>query len=378
MKMRRKTRFVCVSDTHAYTPSEAGFKLPAGDVLIHAGDLTNHGSAAELRKTMSWIATADFEVKIIICGNHDITLDPGFYAEHGSSFHGQHLEDTQKCLEIITQASPSIVYLRHQSALIRLTRPNGPNTIFKVFGSPYSQSPGIWAYGYESSDANALWNSIPLDTDITVTHTPPYSHCDSRVEGISVGCTALRGALSKVRPSLAVCGHVHESRGSERVRWYSSQGSSSPTVDVQEHKDPVMLPAPGSKKQSLVDLTGKKAPKINNNYFAGNNLRAPASQLFRSSQKALLLPSFEWPPEGFQGSEADQSTSSFRPLCLEEGHTENEDGSNPRRRETCIVNAAIVATSWPHRGGKRFHAPIVVDLELPVWKEEKGGNEPHG
>ena len=66
--MRRRTRFVCVSDTHAYTPSEAGFKLPAGDVLIHAGDLTNHGSSAELRKTMSWIATAEFEVKIIICG----------------------------------------------------------------------------------------------------------------------------------------------------------------------------------------------------------------------------------------------------------------------------------------------------------------------
>ncbi|GKZ90377.1 hypothetical protein AnigIFM63604_010116 [Aspergillus niger] len=378
MKLRRKTRFVCVSDTHAYTPSEAGFKLPAGDVLIHAGDLTNHGSAAELRKTMSWIATADFEVKIIICGNHDITLDPGFYAEHGSSFHGQHLEDTQKCLEIVTQASPSIVYLRHQSALIRLTRPNGPKTIFKVFGSPYSQSSGTWAYGYESSNAGALWNSIPLDTDITVTHTPPNSHCDSRVEGISVGCTALRGALSKVRPSLAICGHVHESRGSERVRWYTSQASSSQTVDVQGHKDPVILPPPGSKKQSLVDLTGKKAPTLDNNQFAGNNLRAPVSQLFQSSQHALLLPSSGWPSDGFQGSEADQSTSSSVPLCLYERHTGNEDGPCLRRRETCIVNAAIVATSWPHRGGKRFHAPLVVDLELPVWEEENGGTEPHG
>lgn len=68
--MRRKTRFVCVSDTHAYTPSEAGFKLPAGDVLIHAGDLTNHGSMAELRKTMEWISAADFEVKIVICGQY--------------------------------------------------------------------------------------------------------------------------------------------------------------------------------------------------------------------------------------------------------------------------------------------------------------------
>lgn len=66
--MRRKTRFVCVSDTHGYAPSEAGFKLPAGDVLIHAGDLTNKGSSSELYKTMGWISKADFEVKIVVAG----------------------------------------------------------------------------------------------------------------------------------------------------------------------------------------------------------------------------------------------------------------------------------------------------------------------
>lgn len=66
--MHRKTRLVCVSDTHAYTPSEAGFRLPAGDVLIHAGDLTNQGSLSELRRTIAWIAKAPYEVKIIIAG----------------------------------------------------------------------------------------------------------------------------------------------------------------------------------------------------------------------------------------------------------------------------------------------------------------------
>lgn len=66
--MRRKTRFVCVSDTHGYTPSEAGFKLPAGDVLIHAGDLTNNGSMSELRRTIDWISKADYEIKIIVAG----------------------------------------------------------------------------------------------------------------------------------------------------------------------------------------------------------------------------------------------------------------------------------------------------------------------
>lgn len=66
--MRRKTRFVCVSDTHGYTPSEAGFRLPVGDVLIHAGDLTNTGSKSELLRTIEWISKADYEVKIIVAG----------------------------------------------------------------------------------------------------------------------------------------------------------------------------------------------------------------------------------------------------------------------------------------------------------------------
>lgn len=39
----RRTRFVLISDTHKCTPA-----LPPGDVLIHAGDLTNQGSFSEV------------------------------------------------------------------------------------------------------------------------------------------------------------------------------------------------------------------------------------------------------------------------------------------------------------------------------------------
>lgn len=39
----RRTRFVCVADTH-----NRPVKLPKGDVLIHAGDLTNQGSYSEV------------------------------------------------------------------------------------------------------------------------------------------------------------------------------------------------------------------------------------------------------------------------------------------------------------------------------------------
>lgn len=60
----RKTRIVCVSDTHNQTP-----KLPRGDVLIHAGDLTNQGSYSELKKAVEWIEKQDFEAKIVVAGN---------------------------------------------------------------------------------------------------------------------------------------------------------------------------------------------------------------------------------------------------------------------------------------------------------------------
>ncbi len=63
----RKTRFVCVSDTHNATPN-GSFKLPKGDVLIHAGDMTNQGTLSELKKTIKWIEEADFEAKIVIAG----------------------------------------------------------------------------------------------------------------------------------------------------------------------------------------------------------------------------------------------------------------------------------------------------------------------
>ena len=59
----RKTRFVCVSDTHNQTP-----KLPRGDVLVHPGDLTNQGTYGELKRAVEWLEGTDFEAKIVIAG----------------------------------------------------------------------------------------------------------------------------------------------------------------------------------------------------------------------------------------------------------------------------------------------------------------------
>jgi hypothetical protein len=44
------TRFICISDTHCNT-----FKVPEGDVLLHAGDLTHTGRFKQMKPTVSWL-----------------------------------------------------------------------------------------------------------------------------------------------------------------------------------------------------------------------------------------------------------------------------------------------------------------------------------
>jgi 3',5'-cyclic AMP phosphodiesterase CpdA len=63
----KKVRIVCISDTHNKAPGE-GYTLPKGDVLIHAGDLSNQGSYHELKRAADWLEKADFAVKIVVAG----------------------------------------------------------------------------------------------------------------------------------------------------------------------------------------------------------------------------------------------------------------------------------------------------------------------
>ncbi|KAF2114479.1 ser/Thr protein phosphatase [Lophiotrema nucula] len=242
----RKTRFVLISDTHNQTP-----KLPKGDVLIHAGDLTNQGSYSELKKTVQWLEKTDFEAKIVIAGNHDTTLDEPFYHKNCASFKWPKPQDPQACRSLLTE-STSITYLENQAATMFLNSSSGPQTCFKVFGSPSTPNNRNWAFKYQGhEEASKLWNTIPSDTDIVITHTPPKGHCDGDGKDGRFGCDVLLQALHRVRPMLAVCGHIHEARGVERLHWNLDSPDDEGLVEgVDIWKDPGM----GNNKQSLRDV----------------------------------------------------------------------------------------------------------------------------
>lgn len=193
-----------------------------------------------------------------------------------------------------------------------------------------------------------------------------------------VGCDALRSALSFIRPHLVICGHVHEGRGYERVRWRGELTSAETETETQAKYASVdcithgILPPVGSKKQSLVDLTGKRGPRLDNEGFSHLGQRQhdlpPVTRAMSTaspwSGSRAGVPEKASPRNlrnTYPSLGAGRPNSSIRGF---------DYALQSLRKESCIVNAAVVATSWPHQGGKRFNSPIIVDLELPVWQDE--------
>jgi predicted phosphodiesterase len=67
------TRVMVISDTHEH--SLDGTTMPQVDVLIHTGDLTNFGELDSLRESVKMMGTIEAELRLVIAGNHDVSLD---------------------------------------------------------------------------------------------------------------------------------------------------------------------------------------------------------------------------------------------------------------------------------------------------------------
>ena len=396
--LTRKTRIVCISDTHNSSPKDGAWKLPQGDVLIHAGDFTNQGTFSEIQKFVQWIENVGFEAKIVIAGmftlsfysalltflatsagNHDVTLDQHFYAEHGQKFHNQHTQDATACHALLTNSS-SIIYLNHSSAHVRLTSLSGPRTQFNVFGSPHIPSRGLWAFGCDNeADAERMWKEIPQETDVVVTHTPPKGFCDNSPKwGDEAGCPKLRNALGKIRPCMAICGHVHEGRGVVRVRWNGINGETA----QQQQVDNLV----GNKKQCLVDLTGKTHAKLDNVGWHGARSapwvatpdvceKITSSTTSATAERRGVTSEIPFLPTCQSMASTRKSSQDGDPSSGQDSRARSEAGPGvvypAGKSETCIVNAAILATSYGVKP-KRFNKPIVIDIELPVTGDDDG------
>ncbi|KAH8117215.1 Metallo-dependent phosphatase-like protein [Phellopilus nigrolimitatus] len=221
------SRFVCISDSHSSTY----YSVPPGDVLIHAGDLSSWGTYKYLRKTVDWLTEMPHGHKIIIAGNHDLSLDLNWRRTEENDT-GLDTEEVDASLELMRSdyvRDAGIIYLDHQQT--EISTPHG--TRWKVYGSPAAPFyvPGAFQYA-SREEANAEWSQIPLDVEILLTHTPPFGILDTTRRGKNAGCADLSARIDALECCrLHVFGHIHEAHGAN-VRTPAAYGREIELVSV--------------------------------------------------------------------------------------------------------------------------------------------------
>jgi len=185
-----KVRITTISDTHTKHMELNGF-LPGGDILIHAGDISNRGSSVDITEFCEWFDSIDnYNTKIFIAGNHDF----GF----------------QKRAEEISQIVNSYKWINYlEDNWITIDG-------IKVWGSPWQPEFYDWAFNLprQGVELQEKWNRIEDDTDILITHGPAWGYVDKVIgRNQSLGCELLTNRIMAFKPKIHICGHIHSGYG---------------------------------------------------------------------------------------------------------------------------------------------------------------------
>ena len=215
-------KITCISDLHGHYP-----QLPGGDLLIVAGDLTARDEPGERIQFLRWLSEQNYRKRIFIGGNHDNSLvgtniktieggNTHYLCDSGTEFEWFETEDTKW--------GP-----RHLPGLRGMK--------LKIWGSPWTKrfpgvNPHCTAFMLDSDEELAeKWVLIPEDTDILITHCPPYGimdtvlrdHLDTDGERHEwrdhTGSGSLTAKIQQIRPKLHVFGHIHERYGQDATQW---------------------------------------------------------------------------------------------------------------------------------------------------------------
>ena len=203
-----KIKTIFISDTHT---KHKRLTLDSGDLLIFSGDCMSSGfSEMELLDFISWLntLTQNYKYIVVLSGNHDRymqafpkeVIENLFYQNNGYE--------------------KGIRYI--QDELIELDFENKGK--LKIYGTPYQPYFYNWAWNISDSDKlYNIYNNIPENIDLLVTHCPSYGILDkSHVKSLRnptgeepLGSKELQLRLSEMTnpPKYHCFGHIHGDGG---------------------------------------------------------------------------------------------------------------------------------------------------------------------
>jgi len=186
--MKNKLSIVIISDTHNKHWQIQPEDLPVADVIIHCGDFTSMGYAHEIKDFMRWYSKLhQYEYRLLIAGNHD------FLFETYPVLAKEHIPD-------------NVIYLED----------SGIEILGKYFyGTPVQKPFNNWAFNRPEEKMKQHWEAIPSNTDVLITHSPPYMVRDFTEHGNeNIGSPSLYDeVVNRIKPIVSLMGHVHEGYG---------------------------------------------------------------------------------------------------------------------------------------------------------------------
>lgn len=196
-------RIVATSDCHGKL---AEATLPPGDVLVLAGDILDDApedapdpvdwQADRLRELDLFLCELPYRAVLLVAGNHDGVLQQR--PELGRALRGaRYLEDAACEVEGV-----------------------------RFYGSPWQ--PGLWHHPFFLPDCGPSfmrYQRIPADTQVLVTHSPPWGILDVWDPPFGLGSRMLRARVATLKPAVHIFGHVHPSYGTRELdgtRFYNA------------------------------------------------------------------------------------------------------------------------------------------------------------
>jgi hypothetical protein len=176
-----------------------------GDILIHAGDLSDRGTRKEMISAFRWLCSLDnFKFKVLIAGNMD-----GIGLDYGS------IDSAKERREQLFSNDKNDFYLENDSCKVLGV---------KIYGCPYTPKfDAGFQYNRGSTLARGLWNRIPNDCDILVSHGPPAVIFDTN----SRGRRSKHWRLSKLRIDKKKESFKGEENGEFNIEWLVMSGAEA-------------------------------------------------------------------------------------------------------------------------------------------------------
>ena len=192
-----KLKIIALSDTHTF---HRKVTVPDGDVLVYAGDLMGSGyNCREVIDFGDWFSNLSHPTKLLVAGNHDRLFE----------------SNLRDCLFCFT----GIKYLEDSETII-----DG----VKFYGSPWQPEFYSWAFNVpRGTEIKKYWDKIPSDTDVLITHGPPWGILDQcwpigpvaprgmiHMPTEHLGCEELdKQVVERIKPKVHIFGHIHGGYG---------------------------------------------------------------------------------------------------------------------------------------------------------------------